>query len=367
MHADLVLTGGVVRAVAGPYATGPEPPTAVAIREGRILAVGHEEEIRGYVRPATDVIELAGGMVLPGFQDAHAHPVAGGLERLRCDLTADKTAAACLATIAGYAAAHPEREWITGGGWSMESFPGGCPTAAVLDTVVADRPVYLPNRDHHSGWANTRALQVAGITHETPDPRDGRIERDAAGHPTGTLHEGAMDLVEKLLPATGADEMRRGLRVAQAYLHSLGITAWHDAWVGDMPSMPDALSTYLDADATGDLTARVVGALWWDRTRGLEQVDELIDRRSRGTGGRFQPSAMKIMLDGVCETFTAAMLSPYLDGHGHETGNRGLDFVDYELLPRIVTALDGIGFQVHMHALGDRSVRAALDAIEAAR
>jgi hypothetical protein len=176
-----------------------------------------------------------------------------------------------------------------------------------------------------------------------------------------------MDLVEKLLPATSADEMRHGLRVAQAYLHSLGITGWHDAWVGEGPSMPDSLDTYLDADAAGELTARVVGALWWDRTRGLEQVEDLLTRRSRGAGGRFRPTAVKIMLDGVCETFTAAMLSPYLDGHGHETDNRGIDFIDPQVLPAIVTALDGNGFQVHMHALGDRGVRAGLDAIAAAR
>jgi hypothetical protein len=227
--------------------------------------------------------------------------------------------------------------------------------------------VFLPNRDHHSGWANTQALRLAGITRETPDPPDGRIERDTDGEPTGALHEGAMDLVEKLVPVATAEDMRDGLRVGQAYLHSLGITAWQDAWVGDGPGISDTLATYLDLAESGELTARVVGALWWDRSRGLDQVEELAARRARGPVGRFRPGAVKVMLDGVCETFTAAMLSPYLDGHGHETGNRGLDFVDYELLPRIVTALDGIGFQVHMHALGDRSVRAALDAIGAAR
>jgi hypothetical protein len=367
VHADLVLTGGVVRAVAGPYADASAPPTAVAVREGRILAVGHEEEIRGYVRPATDVIDLAGGVVLPGFQDAHAHPVAGGLERSQCDLTGDKTQPAYLATIAAYAAAHPDREWITGGGWAMEAFPGGCPSAAALDDVVRDRPVFLPNRDHHSAWVNSRALSVAGITRDTADPPHGRIERDSDGHPTGALHEAAMDLVEKLVSAATAEDMRQGLRVGQAYLHSLGVTAWQDAWVGDGPSVPDSLDTYLDLASSGQLTARVVGALWWDRARGLEQVEELAARRARGPVGRFRPSAVKIMLDGVCETFTASMLSPYLDGHGHATDNNGIDFIDPSLLPAIVTALDGIGFQVHMHALGDRAVRAGLDAVAAAR
>src|SRR5215813_2887995 len=265
VHADLVMTGGIVRAVAGPYADPTAPPTAVAIREGRILAVGHEEEIWGFVRPATDVIDLAGGSVLPGFQDAHAHPVSGGLERNRCDLTGDRTESACLATIGAYARANPDRLWIEGGGWSMETFPGGCPSATVLDGVVADRPVYLPNRDHHSAWVNSRALEIAGITRDTLDPADGRIERDADGHPTGALHEGAMNMVQKHLPETTTAELRRGLLVGQAYMHSLGITAWQDAWVGDGPSIGDSLDVYLDVAATGELTARVVGALWWAR------------------------------------------------------------------------------------------------------
>jgi predicted amidohydrolase YtcJ len=374
VHADLVLTGGVVRAVAGPYAGhaghagAAEPlPSTLAVREGRIFAIGTEDEIREYIRPATDVIDLAGGSVLPGFQDAHAHPVSGGLERMRCDLTGCRTEPDCLAAIAVYVAAHPEREWVTGGGWAMEAFPGGCPTAVALDAVVSDRPAFLPNRDHHSGWANSRALALAGITRDTPHPADGRIERDADGNPTGALHEGAMDLVEKLLPTATADDLHAGLLVGQAYLHALGITGWQDAWVGEGAGVGDTLPTYLDAAASGELTARVVGALWWDRSRGLDQIEDLIERRARGPVGRFRPATVKIMLDGVCETFTAAMLSPYLDGHGHETANRGLGFIDPDLLSEIVTRLDAAGFQVHMHALGDRGVREALDAVAAAR
>jgi predicted amidohydrolase YtcJ len=367
VEADLVIHGGVVHAVAGPFAQPRAGVTAVAVRAGRILAVGGDDEIHTYAGPGTRLVDLRGGTLLPGFQDAHCHPVSGGLERSRCDLDVTRTEAAYLAAIAAYARANPEVPWILGGGWSMEAFPGGCPTAAALDTVVADRPVFLPNRDHHSGWANTRALEIAGITRDTLDPADGRIERDADGHPTGALHEGAMDLVEKFLPETTLAELRHSLIVGQAYMHSLGITAWQDAWVGAGPSIGDSLEVYLDAAASGELTARVVGALWWARDRGLEQIEELVARRARGPVGRFRPTAVKIMLDGVCETFTAAMLSPYLDAHGHATDNRGLDFVDPELLPTFVTALDAAGFQVHMHALGDRGVREALDAIEAAR
>jgi hypothetical protein len=240
----------------------------------------------------------------------------------------------------------------------MESFPGGCPTAAQLDAVVPDRPAFLPNRDHHSAWVNSRALELAGITRDTPDPEDGRIERLPDGSPSGALHEGAMRLVDRLVPEPTPAERRRGLLVAQAYLHSLGITGWQDAWV-----TPPDVSTYRDVAGSGELTARVVGALWWERHRGIEQIADLVEQRAQGPIGRFTPSSVKIMLDGVCETFTAAMLTPYLDGHGHPTGNTGLSFVSGDDLSGIVTALDALDFQVHMHALGDRSVRDALTAV----
>jgi predicted amidohydrolase YtcJ len=246
----------------------------------------------------------------------------------------------------------------------MEAFPGGCPSAAALDglAVIAGRPVYLPNRDHHSAWVNSAALRLAGITADTPDPSDGRIERGRDGAPSGALHEGAMDLVERLIPAASEADLRNGLLVGQAYLHSLGITAWQDAWV-----TPTQFDTYADVASSGELTARVVGCQWWDRTEGIEQIEALRERRARGPIGRFRPTAVKIMLDGVCETFTASMLTPYLDGHGHATDNTGLRFVEHADLARYVTALDADGFQVHMHALGDRGVRDALDAIGAAR
>jgi predicted amidohydrolase YtcJ len=359
MKADLILHSGAVHTVAGPHASS--GATAVAIRGGRIIAVGSDSELSSLSGPGTETIDLHGRTLLPGFQDSHVHPPQGGLERMRCDLTGARTESAFLATIAAYAASTKD-EWILGGGWSMEAFPGGCPTAAALDAIVADRPVFLPNRDHHSAWVNSRALEIAGVTRDTPDPADGRIERLPDGAPSGALHEGAMGLVERLLPTPSAAQQREALLVAQAYLHSLGITGWQDAWV-----TPEAFDSYVDIASSGDLSARVVGAMWWERSRGTEQIDELIERRARGPVGRFRPTAVKIMLDGVCETFTAAMLTPYLDGHGHETSNSGLSFVSREELPGIVTALSAAGFQVHMHALGDRGVRDALDAVGAAK
>ncbi|MBV9920459.1 MAG: amidohydrolase family protein [Pseudonocardia sp.] len=176
-----------------------------------------------------------------------------------------------------------------------------------------------------------------------------------------------MDLVARLLPPLPPEEYAAGLREGQRYLFSLGVTAWQDAIVGAYDGMADTGSAYLDAIERGDLVADVVGALWWERERGLEQVPELVERRASQSGGRYRATSVKIMQDGVCENFTAAMLTPYLDPHGQPTGNRGHSFVEAEELQQAVVALAGEGFQVHVHAIGDRGVREALDAFAAAR
>ncbi|MEV6538908.1 amidohydrolase [Streptomyces sp. NPDC051665] len=360
MHADLLFTNGPVLTPEGRTAT------AVAVTGDRITAVGHAE-VHDLAGPRTQVVDLAGRLLLPGFQDAHVHPVPAGLELTQCDLTRAKTAEDTIAAVRAYADAHPEQEWITGGGWSMEAFEGGTPTKELLDSVVPDRPVYLPNRDHHGAWVNSRALQLAGVTKDMPDPVDGRIERDASGEPAGTLQEGAMQLVGRLTPpATQADRLAALLH-AQRHLHALGITAWQDALVGEFLGMDDPSDAYLAAAREGSLTARVVGALWWDRERGAEQIPELVERRAALSHGRFSAGSVKLMLDGVAETGTAALLDPYLDKCGCATANRGTSFIDPEQLPKYVTELDALGFQCHFHALGDRAVRDALDAVEAAR
>jgi len=340
---------------------------AVAVAGGRIVAVGDQDDVVALRGPRTEVVDLAGGLLLPGFQDAHVHPIAAGVDMLRCDVHASTSTDETLRLVAAYAASHPDVAWVAGGGWSMDQFPGGTPSRAVLDSVVPDRPAFLTNRDGHGAWVNTRALELAGLTADTPDPADGRIEREPDGTPQGTLHEGAMQLVERLLPPVTAQEQRAGLLTAQQHLLSLGVTAWQDAAVGALFGADDLLPVYLDADADGVLVARVVGALWWDRARSGDQIPDLVARRGDGGTGRFRPTSVKIMLDGVAENFTAAMLEPYLDGCGHHTENSGLDFVDPVGLPEYVTRLDAAGFQVHFHALGDRAVRHALDAVGAAR
>ncbi len=357
--ADLVLRGGRIATMNATRAMA----TAVAVRVGRIVAVGSDAAIRPWIGPRTRVVELRGRTVTPGFGDAHVHPVSAGLSRMRCDLERAHGLDAYLAIIAAYASSHPDEAWIRGDGWSMPDFPGGIPLRGDLDRVVPDRPVYLESSDGHTIWVNSRALDLAGITAETSDPDDGRIEREADGSPAGALQEGAADLVERLLPTTGPDDLVAALRLAQAELHALGITHWQDAIV----TPDEGEIAYTTLAGRGELTARVVGALWWDRARGPEQVDELVERRARTASDRYRPTSVKMMQDGVLENGTAAVLEPYLDRDGNPTANRGLSMIDPAAFGGHVARLDALGFQVHVHAIGERAVREALDAVQTAR
>jgi predicted amidohydrolase YtcJ len=356
MHADLMFHGGPI--------FGDPTATALAVRKGRIIAVGRDtvHDVKG---PRTEVVNLRGRLLLPGFQDAHIHAVMGGVELGQCDLTGTTDQDEYLRRVAASGAPHADVEWIVGGGWSMESFPGGVPDRVLLDRVVPDRPVYLVNRDHHAAWVNSRTLELAGITADTPDPASGRIDRGPDGSPVGALQEGAMDLVA--VPPTTAAERLAGLLRAQRLLHSLGITAWQDAMVCATNGYDDISDAYAKAARTGALSATVVGALWWDRDRGPEQIPELVAKRDALTVGRLRCGSVKLMLDGIAENFTAAMTEPYRDHRGCVTTNHGLSFIDPGALPGYVIELDRLGFQVHFHALGDRAVRDALDAVEAAR
>lgn len=355
---DLVLTGGVL------HTMDPARPRASAlwVRDGRIAAVGDDDEVRRAAGGATEV-GLGGRSLVPGFQDAHVHPPQGGRQLTQCALFDLHDRDAYLAAIATYVASHPDEPWIIGGGWAMDVFPGGTPSRRELDAVTGGRPAFIPNRDGHGAWVNSRALEMAGITATTADPSDGRIEREADGSPQGMLHEGAMEMVRRILPPTTQADWERGVLAGQAYLHRLGITAWQDAIVG---GPYDTLDAYVAVHRRGELTARVVAALWWDRERGLEQIPDLVERRAQAPDGRLRATSIKIMQDGVTENFTAAVLEPYLDGSGRPTDNRGISFVPPELLDEAVTRLDREGFQVHFHSLAERAVREALDAFEAA-
>jgi predicted amidohydrolase YtcJ len=350
---DLVLTGGGIF-TADAVLTVME---AVAVRDGRIAWVGPAAEAHEHVGPETRVLELEGRTVLPGFQDAHCHPAESGVELGRCALDGAHSREACLERIARYAEEHPKLEWIVGSGWSIDSFERGTPSREDLDAILPDRPAFFDNRDGHGAWVNSRALAVAGITGDTPDPSGGRIERDAGGEPQGTLHEHAMDLVQHLLPPTTQDEWETGILRAQALYHELGLTAWQDARI----DTPAQLAAYRTVAARGELTMRVEGNLLWDRTRGVEQVDELLAARAEGSVGRLRIRGAKIFADGVLENFTGALFEPYVGSN-----NYGICMLEPDELERAVVILDAHGFQVHVHTIGDRAVRHALDAVEAA-
>jgi predicted amidohydrolase YtcJ len=363
-YADLVVTGADVWTADAARSW----TDAVAVRGDRVVALG-AARVADLVGPRTRVEHRPGAMVVPGFQDAHVHTPFAGRNLLHVWLNDLEGRQAYLDRIAQYAAEHPDQPWIIGGGWAMEYFPGGTPRKEDLDAIVPDRPVFLMNRDVHGAWANSKALEVAGITKDTPDPSDGRIERDPrTGEPTGTLHEGAAyTYQDRYLPTPSREDWEEATLAGQAHLHALGITGWQDAWV-----TPDTLESYRSLSASGRLTGRVVGALWWDRHRELDQIPEFLTQRETGAmqtpgSAGFHPTSVKIMTDGVLENYTGALLEPYCDGCGGHTDNHGLSYVERDLLAAAVTELDRLGFQVHMHAIGDRAVRNALDAVQAAR
>jgi predicted amidohydrolase YtcJ len=354
--AELVLRGGAIYTVDAARSWA----EALAVRDGRLVYVGGDRGVRELIGPKTRVVELDGRMVLPGMQDVHIHPISGGMEATLCDLNGARSADEYLARIKAYAEAHPDEPWILGGGWLMSAFgPGGMPSRKLLDAVVPDRPVMLSSSDGHTNWVNSRALEIAGITRDTPDPIDGRIDRDRkTGEAIGSLQEGAGSLVAKHVPPASLEMRVEGLRYAIRMLNGYGITAMQDAGVGE----PE-LEAYAALDAQGGLGVRSVVSLRWDRHQGLEQIPTLEQLRAQYTRGRVRATTVKIMQDGVVENYTAVMLEPYLV----EGSPLGIPMVEPGRLKQAVSALDARGFQVHFHAIGDGAVRLCLDAVEAAR
>ncbi len=352
--ADLILLGGVVYTVDA----GRSWAHAVAIRDGRIVFVGDDDGALALAGRSTAVIELGGRLVLPGFHDTHVHPIAGGIELAECDLSGESTEAGVLGAVLAYTRSHPSFEWIRGWGWHLPVFPDGNPHRRLLDAVVADRPAYFTTADGHSGWANSKALALAGIGADTPELPGGRIERDPDGMPSGTLREGAMDLMDRILPPYTADECRNGLRRALDLASRSGITALYDADADE-----GRLEAYAALASENELPARVVAALRVDGPAETELIVRLRSLRERFGSRRVRPIAVKIHVDGVIEAYTAALLEPYAD-RPEELGSLNFEPADLEAM---VLALDREGFQIHMHAIGDRAVRHALDAFARAR
>jgi predicted amidohydrolase YtcJ len=350
--ADLVLRGGRIYTLDDARSWA----QAIAVDEGKIVFVGSDDDARALVGPRTRIVELRGRMVLPGFQDSHVHPVTGGIELSQCDLNGLLTAEAVFERVRSCAATKGEGEWVVGGGWDLPLFPGANPQRAALDETVADRPVYLSSADGHSAWVNSKALEAAGVDATTPDPPNGRVERDRKGEPSGTLRESAMSLVARHLPKLTREDYVEGLRRGLAMANRFGITSFVEADAHD-----DVLDAYDALARSGELTARVRISLAVDPVRDESQVSDLSSKRDEHYP-LLRADSAKIFADGVIEARTAALLAPYV-GLDH----RGKLNYDPETLDRIVARLDREGFQVHIHAIGDWAVRASLDAFERAR
>jgi predicted amidohydrolase YtcJ len=349
VYADMALLNGAVYTMDAARTWA----QAVAIKDGKLIFVGTTGGATKYCNEATKIIDLGGKMVLPGLHDTHVHLLDGGVELNHCDLSGAQTAERVLERVARYAAAHPKEKWIRGGGWALPLFPQGNPQSSDLDKVVSDRPVYLDAQDHHSGWVNSAALKLAGITEETPDPVGGHIERKpGTKEPSGTLRESAMQLVSDLMPKLSPRDYENGLKRALALANQLGITSIQDAAVDEQ-----LLKAYSAADKRGDLTVKVVTALRVVPSGGLGQVEKFVKQRRQFDGTRVKVRSAKIFIDGVIEDHTAALLEPYVD----DPKQAGHLLFTPEEFNALVAALVKERFQVHVHAIGDRGVRVALD------
>lgn len=348
---DIIITNGkVYTAKGGAFAE------AVAVRGNKILRVGTNRAIKRLRRPQTMTLDAHGATVVPGFNDSHSHLLSGGLSLAHLDLLDATTLEQIQAAIRDYAAAHPERPWIRGRGWYYEPFAGGLPTRQQLDLLVPDRPAYFTAYDGHTAWANTKALAAAGITRKTPNPKNGSIVKDArTGEPTGVLKESAMGLVSKVLPPVTRDDRLTGLRRAIDVAHAHGVTSVQNAGGG-----VEDFALYDELRKQGDLDLRVYNAL--SAASGLTDAEVTAFEATRTAFADdpvLKAGAVKLMLDGVVESHTAAMLEPYAN-----KATRGqINFTQAEL-DRVVALLDKRGWQIFIHAIGDRGIRSALDAFE---
>ena len=352
---DLIVYNGKVFTADG-HGTFAE---AVAVRGSQVLRVGTNRDIKRLRRKSTVVVDAHGGAVLPGFNDAHLHFISGGLALGKVDLLDATTLEQIRSKIRAFAAAHADRPWVEGRGWYYQPFPGGLPTREQLDEVVPDRPAWMVAYDGHTGWANSRALAVAGITRATPDPRNGVVVKDPrTGEPTGVLKEAAMGLVRKVLPEPTRNDRLRALRSAIDEAHRVGVTSIQNAH-GDLAEF----ELYEELRRDGALKVRVYSALSAGGDLNESQADALdAVRRRFPDDPLFKTGAVKLMVDGVVEAHTAVMLEPY----ANRPGVKGTPMISQADLDRVVTMLDKRGWQVMIHAIGDGGIRMSLDAYERA-
>jgi predicted amidohydrolase YtcJ len=323
---------------------------AIALAGDLVMAVGTDAQVRRFVGPSTVTVDLRGRFVTPGFNDAHLHFLV--VETV--DLAGTLSVAEIQGRIRAYAAAHPERPWVTGRGWAYGSFPGGMPHRRWLDEVVADRPAFMVGYDGHTAWANSKALALAGITRDTPDPEHGAIVHDESGEPTGALKEAAARLVRRLVPEPSDAERYEALQKRLDEAASYGLTSVQNASF-NMADLP----TYERALAESGLKVRFYSALPLVKDIAPDALARYKELRTKYPGPVFKFGSVKGFVDGVVESKTAAMLEPYANG-----GGSGEPLWTPAELDRTVAFYDREGFQILLHAIGDRGIRMALDAYE---
>jgi predicted amidohydrolase YtcJ len=339
---------------------------AVAVGGDRILAVGSRATVDGYIAPSTRVIDLQGGMLLPGFIDTHTHFVSGSLARTQIALDDAESPDDVFKRIAAWAHAHPNEAWILGGNWQYDAFPPtGLPTKQLLDRAVPDRPVALDAFDGHSLWANSKAMELAGITRASQDPMQngvaiGTIVRDASGEPTGVFKEGAQDLVRRVIPEPSRDIVLAALNGGMQAASARGLTSVINA-SGDL----DEMALYAAMHENGTLTLRTTTAYsagaGTRHTLSPDELDAFDTARKRYTGDWVRAGVVKFFMDGVVETHTADMLQPYANDP-----TRGEAYYPAAAYAAMLAELDKRGYAVMTHAIGDAAVRATLDGYEAA-
>lgn len=341
--------------------------SAIAVDNGKIVAVGSNEEIASHLDDATKVVDLQGKMLMPGIHDMHAHPMQGGEKfKYQCSFPFTFTVDEIVAKLEECVANTPKGEWVRGGQWAMELLESATvPHKSILDAITTEHPIYLGDSTVHAAWLNSKALEVLGITADTPDPDGGVITRELDGRePTGVLVDNAAYDVLKKIPSYSIEQYEASLEWAMMEMNKLGITSVKDALADS-----NALIAYRNLDEAGRLTMKVSNSIGWKmawtdtRETEMESMESRADYATENVGTEF----IKIMLDGVPPTRTAAMLDPYIADELHGDNFRGKLIHSEKQLTEDMIYLDNKGLTVKIHATGDRSVRVALNAIEAAR
>jgi len=362
IKADYVLHGGDIYTVDAMRSWA----DSIAIKGNKIIYVGLDKGVKSYIGEQTKVIDLKGKMVLPGFQDSHIHPVGSALNSYMCSLFGLPSIDAYLAKIKQCVAAHPDATWIHGAGWSHRVFKEFQPDKKVLDEIVSHIPFTLNSYDGHSLWANSKALEVAGVDEKTKDVAAGKVLRyEGSNEPIGIfLEDPAAELVMHARPAYTQKQVYDALLYVQKYLNSLGITSVQDALIaiGGDGGIYDVIDAYHEADKKGELTMRITGALYWDPTKGMEQAAKMKRYREKYSHDKFRVTSVKIWQDGVMHTHTSNLLEGYKD----KPDEKGLVMIQQQRLNELVVEMDKAGFQMHFHADGDAALRLCLDAIELA-